>query len=653
MPVYTPGRYNINFNICAIILNLIVIFVFINKKKVRDRRSVFFIAIESLLTVSSIMEIVDALFLNGTIIMPKWAAVFFLSMDLYLHNLISLVFLLYILEVLGRFMVMSNVTRIIYAIPEICLAALFFIPDTRSKIFSIDDNLNYHKGFGGVILYIVVLVYFCMGVISLIKSRRVIVGGNLWYLIYTVVGLIFCNIPYFIIPTLRITIFLQSALMLGVFANIEDNSRLFDAETGLLTRYSMWSESRVLFESGYESYIISVNVRNADSYEITLGTEILSGIGKEIGKWMHSLASSTVHVYHNGYGVYVILLFGGSKDDAVNLSEKVIARFQDSWNYMDTPVTFGIQLIMGKIPGTITNKSELLSFVDRKYDPNLPSGKIIMADETMKQLSRRDDVRAALGRTILNDSFQVYYQPIYDNVKDRITSCEALIRMNDDKLGFVSPEEFIKVAEQTGLISQIGEIVFKKVCAFISENDPMQYGLDYIEVNLSTIQCMDPDLYDSFIRIMKKYHVPTSAINFEITESAMIQNETAMEDVTGKFRQDGFNFSLDDFGTGNSNFSYLIRYPFKLIKIDKSFLWNSEKNHKNAIVLKNMLELIKDLGKDTVVEGVETAAQRDMLRADGVRYLQGYFYSKPVPPDDFLKYLKDFNSESSIEKHHA
>jgi EAL domain-containing protein (putative c-di-GMP-specific phosphodiesterase class I) len=225
--------------------------------------------------------------------------------------------------------------------------------------------------------------------------------------------------------------------------------------------------------------------------------------------------------------------------------------------------------------------------------------------------------------------------------------------MNDDKLGFVSPEEFIKVAEQTGLISQIGEIVFKKVCAFISENDPMQYGLDYIEVNLSTIQCMDPDLYDSFIRIMKKYHVPASAINFEITESAMIQNVTAMEDVTGKFRQDGFNFSLDDFGTGNSNFSYLIRYPFKLIKIDKSFLWNSEKNHKNAIVLKNMLELIKDLGKDTVVEGVETAAQRDMLRADGVRYLQGYFYSKPVPPDDFLKYLKDFNSESSIEKHHA
>lgn len=653
MPVYTPGRYNINFNICAVILNLIVIFVFINQKKVRDRRSVFFITIESLLTVSSILEIIDALFLNGTIILQKWAAVLLISMDLYLHNMISMVFLLYILEALGRFRVMSNVTRIIYTVPEICLGIWFLIPYTRNLIFYVDDTLGYHKGSLELILYFVVLVYFCMGAISLISARHVIAGGNLWYLIYTVVGLILCNIPYFIMPTLRITIFLQSAIMLGVFANIEDNNRLFDAETGLLTRYSLWSESRVLFETGYDSYIISVNVRNADSYEITLGTEILSGISKEIGKWMRGLTTSTVHVYRNGYGIYVIILFGGSRDDAENLSEKVIKRFQDSWNYLDTHVTFGIQLIMGQIPGIIKNKSELLSFVDRKYDPNLPSGRIIMAEEMMKQLSRRDDVRAALGRAIINDSFQVYYQPIYDNVMDRITSCEALVRMNDDRLGFVSPEEFIKVAEQTGLISQIGEIVFKKVCAFISENDPLQYGLDYIEVNLSTIQCMDPDLYDNFIRIMKEYHVSSSAINFEITESAMIQNEIAMEDVTSRFRQDGFNFSLDDFGTGNSNFSYLIRYPFKLIKIDKSYLWNSEKNHKNAVVLKNMLELIKDLGKDTVVEGVETSAQRDMLRADGVRYFQGYYYSKPIPSDDFLKYIKEFNSAHSVEKHQA
>ena len=111
----------------------------------------------------------------------------------------------------------------------------------------------------------------------------------------------------------------------------------------------------------------------------------------------------------------------------------------------------------------------------------------------------------------------------------------------------------------------------------------------------------------------------------------------------------GFSFALDDFGTGNANYSYIIKYPFCLIKIDKSFLWGSEKNAENATILRNMVNLISELDRLAVVEGVETVGQKEKLIANGVRYLQGYYYSKPVPEDDFTKYIRDFNANTSEE----
>ncbi|MDD6551596.1 MAG: EAL domain-containing protein, partial [Lachnospiraceae bacterium] len=209
--------------------------------------------------------------------------------------------------------------------------------------------------------------------------------------------------------------------------------------------------------------------------------------------------------------------------------------------------------------------------------------------------------------------------------------------------------EFIKVAEQTGLVSQIGEIVFEKVCRYLHDVKPQQYGLEFVEVNLSTVQCMDTNLPDRFAEIMQKYGVTADQIDLEITESAVVNDENTMIHVLNRLTDMGFSFALDDFGTGNANYSYIIKYPFRLIKIDKSFLWGSEKNAENAIILKNMVGMISDLDRLAVVEGVETVEQKEKMIINGVRYLQGYYYSKPVPEADFTDYVKNFNDGASEE----
>ncbi len=142
---------------------------------------------------------------------------------------------------------------------------------------------------------------------------------------------------------------------------------------------------------------------------------------------------------------------------------------------------------------------------------------------------------------------------------------------------------------------------------------------------------------------MKKHGVKPEEINLEITESAVIHDEKAMQTFLASMRKIGFSFALDDFGTGNANFSYVMKYPFRLLKIDKSFLWGAEKEASARAILDCMLELTQGIGRDAVVEGVETKAQRDYLVGRKVRYLQGYYYSKPIPEQDFLHFLENFN----------
>jgi EAL domain-containing protein (putative c-di-GMP-specific phosphodiesterase class I) len=156
----------------------------------------------------------------------------------------------------------------------------------------------------------------------------------------------------------------------------------------------------------------------------------------------------------------------------------------------------------------------------------------------------------------------MYYQPIYDTRAGKLRSCEALVRMTDPELGPVSPEEFIKVAERTGTISTIGAIVFEKVCAFIADKQPSRYGVDFVEVNVSPIQCMDQNLVSEFQAIMKRYRVQAEQIVLEITESAVIRSKGRVSGIIKGLYDAGFRFALDDFGTARQTIPTCVTLRF-------------------------------------------------------------------------------------------
>ena len=268
-------------------------------------------------------------------------------------------------------------------------------------------------------------------------------------------------------------------------------------------------------------------------------------------------------------------------------------------------------------------------------------------DENVESTSfRRLDMEKNMRNATRNafDEFEVYYQPIYSLSAKRYNSAEALLRLYDEKYGYVRPDIFIPAAEKSGMIHKIGKFVLEEVCRFIVSDKFKELGLDYIEVNLSVIQCMSSELADDVREIMNRYNVSSEQLNLEITETAAAYAQTTMMNNIEELNDDGIAFSLDDFGTGYSNMKRIASMPFAIVKLDKTFTEMNE-NDKMLKVVKNTISMVRDMNLRILVEGVETLESFKEFKALGVDYIQGYYFSKPLPMEKFVSEVKRVNMD--------
>lgn len=642
--IYPSGRYNLNFDICAIIMcSFLVLYLLIFKSlRIRRTRSYFWIVLCMLLCSSGELAMDIVRNKNG-ITFTNTQAEFATFVSHVSHNSIPFLLTLYFLSLTGLWHDMKRKNIIAISFPEIILIVTHIIPPIRHLIYYYHGDCLYTRGPLYILYYFIAIFYFLYYVSLLIRKRASIQKPNMIYGIVLCAGYVFGMAVGMINPYIRMTNFIQTLILTSAFFLLENDSSYLDKVTGVYNARRLVEDTYPLFHSSQSTYILSIKLQDLNDYRLMVGMSAMTEVLHQIGAWMLSLTNEETNFFRVGNGEFALLLYNADKDKTADIARTIRERFKESWSYSDDgSITIPAQIWVSSIPDRISTEEQVLSFSESSFNTDLPQNQIYVADE-MKEEGRQTKVNVAIRRALTNDTFEVYYQPICDTSSGKIHSCEALVRMTDPELGPVSPEEFIKVAERTGTVSRIGSIVFEKVCQFISSKNPKQYGIDFIEVNLSPIQCMDQNLPSEFRNIMHKYHVNPEQIVLEITESAVIHNKGKVNNVIQELKNCGLLFALDDFGTGQANYSYIREFPFSIIKIDKSFLWAADKDPADRAVLKNMLSLVKDLNLKSVVEGVETEEQKNMLIKDGVNYLQGYLYSKPVSENLFIEYLKKFN----------
>ena len=315
-------------------------------------------------------------------------------------------------------------------------------------------------------------------------------------------------------------------------------------------------------------------------------------------------------------------------------------------NYKDTNANYKLTYSVLEIPrytDNIDQALQILSYVSGEYVYTQSSPNLVIDENIVDKMIYRNSIEDIVRQAIKDKAFDVYYQPILCVKDGRFSSTEALVRLRRlEGANFISPEDFIPVAEKCGLIQEIDDIVFEKVCSFIARENLSSYGLKTVEVNISGNEVVDRSTYSRLMSKMEKYHIPPKFINFEVTETAYINNDDMFKENVQKLKELGSTFSMDDFGSGYSNLLELLKMDYALVKMDKEFIWKclDSDRPENMRMLEYSINFLKDYGLHVLAEGIETIEQAQKLIDMGVEYLQGFYYSRPIPEKEYIEFLK-------------
>ena len=344
-------------------------------------------------------------------------------------------------------------------------------------------------------------------------------------------------------------------------------------------------------------------------------------------------------IYQPNPQTFVITANNFEKEALDLLQKEITERFEDGWATKKTSFFIDAVVLRSWMPDDLKSLEDVFYIADC----------LIPADMNKKEvdiswLMWRNQVERLISESISGKKFEVHYQPIYNVSDQSIYGAEALVRMEEGKLGYIPPDEFIPMAEQIGLIDRIDEFVIRDVCEFIKSGEPQRMGLKNINVNLSVIQCLKPGFFEDLVDLVDSYMVDHKMLNFEITETVGSRDYHGLANVVRRLKSRGFTISLDDYGTGYSNMEAVFSLDFNVIKIDKSILWAAEREDHGKAILENSINMIHDMGYKVLIEGVEKKSHLLLAKNLNADFIQGFYFSKPIPRNELVRLIGEEQS---------
>lgn len=413
-----------------------------------------------------------------------------------------------------------------------------------------------------------------------------------------------------------------------------------DTLTNLLNRQEFNKMIDILIDNNKPFIAVVISLKNFKFINDKFGQEIGDQILLEVCHYLRYLLPKQA-MYRYGGDEFALIFY--DKKNVINALEKIETRMKNPWQISN--IDFIISYVAGGIayPKVAHSKEEIINGLE--YAVSL--GKKDNAHNInfcvtamIKQIRRKYQILDLLRICLENNSFEVYFQPIYDLKTHSYCKAEALLRLPDNPLGFISPEEFIPIAEENGLIAPITYQVLDKTCLFIKKVIAEKKDFTGVSINFSVLQFMQDDLENKVLKVIEKHQLPYELIKIEITESMLVTNFDVITNFMTNMINRGIQFLLDDFGTGYSNITYVLTIPFQVVKVDKSLIWQAMKDEKAAILIKKMIEAFNQIGLHILAEGIETKEQMEFMKKCGCDLLQGYYFSRPVPFDEALNVIK-------------
>ena len=630
--------FNYDFAIASIPIQIILLLFYGFRRNLPIRQSLFFWIAMSSNLIMTISDIISCEMNEVWMIFPLWV-MYAINHAYFLGFIIrGWSLFMYTAESTHSYRKSDHIFKIIASLPAFISVILILSTPWTSAIYTIAED-GYHNCSLYKTIYFSTYFYIIASLFLVIRfwkqlSRRM-KAGLLSFNLLLLFGIIIRKQFYHML----VTSYFSILTILIIFLTSENPDLYRDNRTSLLNKNALNRIGKELWERKIPFSLITISINNYEASKVVYGVNQINDELKIIAAWL-------VQNYRNNYlfytrnGVFIVLIKGHLEKDPSMVINEWIEKYELLRKSCDDIVP--IQASMMFLSESLISEHALLVSDLARYAINSSfeenrKGNYYFSDKMIEGVKKHKAIEKAIKLAMSEKRFEVYFQPIYSNADGKVMGAEALARLNDPEIGFISPLDFIQIAEKNGDIIEIGKQIFEKVCMFLENVDVKQLGIEFINVNLSPIQCMSINLPGDLEEIAKKHNVPMDMFDFEITESLIDDYDMIQVTIAG-LRAMGAELSLDDFGTGAANLTSLINLPIHVVKVDMSFVRSYFAG--KAGFLPDLISLFKHSRMEIVVEGIETLEMKDKMAELGCDYEQGYYFSKPIPPAEFIAYME-------------
>lgn len=421
----------------------------------------------------------------------------------------------------------------------------------------------------------------------------------------------------------------------------------YDILTGLPNRMLALDRLKLaLAQARREDSLVGVMFLDLDNFKHindTLGHDAGDNLLVEAARRVSSCLRGTSTVARLGGDEFLVVLPGLTDTEAtIQVAQRILSTFEPPYILSGQEVFVTTSIGIAIFPDDSDSSGMLLQHADAAMYRAKNKGKsayALFTPEMTEVSHERLQMESLMRRALDQQEFEIYFQPIVRTDTGQLAFAEALLRWNSPSLGMVMPDRFIPLAEETGLITPIGEWVLKQSCLAAMRWRKQTGARIGIAVNVSPRQFRDPQFVNTVMQALEQSGLEPEQLELEITERLILDNTIETADILRELDRSGIRLSVDDFGTGYSALSYLKSYPFDTLKIDKSFIQDVMKEQDDASLVRAIITMAHSLGLRVIAEGVEEEAQTHFLEKEGCDFAQGYFYSRPMPEPDFEAWL--------------
>lgn len=634
-------QYNVDFEVCALVFLVILYINFRLVRRVSSAQSRVYHILLLAAIVDIVSDIIGSIMINHYQVVSSFVSTIVMTIFMFIQAVIPYIILNYI-------MIMGNTEYnkkkrnfyFISAIPATMMVIITIMNLFGPLTFYIDRK-GYHHAFFHDFYYYSAGFYLVLSIVYVMMVCRKLPLIQHIRIYAMALFIVIATALQYYYPEYNLSGVGVACGIFILYLTVENPAVYADSVTSALNRKAFFQHHSELvkLKKKKQIYVLAL-----DNFKIINEVFGMDG-GDEL---MRRLVSAVQQHYPKGkvyrYNSDIFALVLDNKHqletDEMNEIRSIISNKLEL-NGLDVELSACVCHIPAKYE--ISTTLELSKAVDYAITEAKRRGKaqnIEISDRFFNELKRRATIEQTMLAAIDTDFFEVHYQLIYDTERKGFHSMEALARLNVPGYGYIPPDEFIKIAEQNGMINQIGMLVLSEVCKTIRDEKLADLGIDFVEVNLSVVQCMRENLSEEIVDVIGHYDIPAEMINLEITESTAAYSEKTLLQNMENLIENKIKFSLDDYGSGYSNINYIALLPFSIIKIDKEFVWAAFRDEKMRRILQNTIETFKDINFKVLAEGAESREVADALIEMGIDYIQGYYFSKPVPKEKMIELLK-------------